>query len=338
VEISFEDLDMEYCDQEDDNNNNNNNNNNNINKRQANSTLEPIKYSTRKFKPPPRVQSVYAPDIPKTDFEDLIKSNSTVKVSLTPNRLKSIEDNTFQEKPESFITRSRRSTLASLKRIASTVKRPTSTPVTKKKDEMEVKRPTSAPPVHQTLAKPKARSSSILSSPRTSHMSIPSLSETSKSHYSTCSLASTLSNTSLGKELSTIGEERKQGDHDMIPFQHHESITQILTQQDEPERPSSIVARRAHRLGNARPKSYHESQATQRYADTVPTEARYSLRHGVMDKVFQFERAAPRNKTKSVDQAVQTDPVESDDEEWFIDDSELEEQDEADIVNWLLGE
>jgi hypothetical protein len=151
-------------------------------------------------------------------------------------------------------------------------------------------------------------------------------------------LDSTLSNTSLGKELSTIGEERKQGDHEIIPFQHHESITQILTQQEEPERPSSIVARRAHRLGNARPKSYHESLATQRYVDTVPTEARYSLRHGVMDKVFQFERAAPRNKSKPVDQAVQTDLVESDDEEWFIDYDELEEQDEADIANWLLGE
>ncbi|KAI8876357.1 hypothetical protein K501DRAFT_232140, partial [Backusella circina FSU 941] len=352
VEISFDDLDDE--EQEDHLNS------------QATSVPEPIKYSTRKFKPPPRVQSVYAPDFPKTNFEDLIKSNSTVKVSLTPNRLKSIEDNTFEEKAESFIARSRRSTLASLRRIASTVKRPTSAPVTKKKnkdvqDDDAVKRPISTPPIRQHKHTPSSSQlSTCSSSPRTSHMSIPSLSEASNSHYSTSSLASTLSNTSLGKELSTIGEEDhhyRKREHEIIPIQQQQqSITQILIdddnhkhrekrlsspppppiQQQQPERPSSIVARRANRLGNTRPQSYHESLATSKYAEM--TDVRHSLRHGVLDKVLHFERATLKKK-RGVDQAVQTEPlVESDDEEeWFIQDDELDEQDEADIVNWLLG-
>ncbi|KAL0075967.1 hypothetical protein J3Q64DRAFT_1841190 [Phycomyces blakesleeanus] len=44
---------------------------------------------------PPRsrstIISVYDPDIPVVDFEDLIRSGNTMRVSLTPNRLKSIE-------------------------------------------------------------------------------------------------------------------------------------------------------------------------------------------------------------------------------------------------------
>ncbi|CAO3597559.1 unnamed protein product [Absidia cylindrospora] len=41
--------------------------------------------------PPPSSVQVYDPDAPALDFEDLIRSGNTMKVSLTPNRLRSIE-------------------------------------------------------------------------------------------------------------------------------------------------------------------------------------------------------------------------------------------------------
>ncbi|KAI8980809.1 hypothetical protein BDB01DRAFT_851550 [Pilobolus umbonatus] len=69
--------------------------------------------------------SVYDPDIPNMNFDDLIKSGGTVKVSLTPNRLRSIEikDQT-KEEPASAPAWERRST--SSPRLSTHASRPAS--------------------------------------------------------------------------------------------------------------------------------------------------------------------------------------------------------------------
>ncbi|KAI9321370.1 hypothetical protein BX666DRAFT_2023511 [Dichotomocladium elegans] len=66
---------------------------------------------------PPISVSVYDPDAPTMDFEDLIRSGNTMKVSLTPNRLKSIEiKNQMIDDPASSKSWERRST-ASASRV-----------------------------------------------------------------------------------------------------------------------------------------------------------------------------------------------------------------------------
>lgn len=78
---------------------------------------------------PVGVASVYDPDAPSMNFDDLIKSGGTVKVSLTPNRLRSIEikDQTKEESSPPPLTWERRSTSSPrLSTVNTTPSRPSS--------------------------------------------------------------------------------------------------------------------------------------------------------------------------------------------------------------------
>lgn len=78
---------------------------------------------------PVGVASVYDPDAPSMNFDDLIKSGGTVKVSLTPNRLRSIEikDQTKEESTPPPLTWERRSTSSPrLSTVNTTPSRPSS--------------------------------------------------------------------------------------------------------------------------------------------------------------------------------------------------------------------
>ncbi|KAF7729620.1 hypothetical protein EC973_003993 [Apophysomyces ossiformis] len=70
-------------------------------------------------KSPPLSVSVYDPEAPTMDFEDLIRSGNTMRVSLTPNRLRSIEVKDLTEPPLEPAWE-RRSTASPRKSTAST--------------------------------------------------------------------------------------------------------------------------------------------------------------------------------------------------------------------------
>lgn len=106
---------------------------NNSNNNNRKSTFHLFKNNRNSFSGdvPPRasspVGSVYDPDAPSMNFDDLIKSGGTVKVSLTPNRLRSIEvkDQTKDELHPPPLTWERRST-SSPRLSASIPSRPSS--------------------------------------------------------------------------------------------------------------------------------------------------------------------------------------------------------------------
>ncbi|KAG2195881.1 hypothetical protein INT47_002924 [Mucor saturninus] len=110
----------------------NNNNNNNrkstyhLFKNNRNSFSSANETAPRASSPSSTPAAVYDPDAPSMDFDDLIKSGGTVKVSLTPNRLRSIEikDQTKDELAPPPLTWERRST--SSPRLSAMPSRPSS--------------------------------------------------------------------------------------------------------------------------------------------------------------------------------------------------------------------
>ncbi|KAI7884458.1 uncharacterized protein EV154DRAFT_470885 [Mucor mucedo] len=101
--------------------------------------------------------AVYDPDAPSMDFDDLIKSGGTVKVSLTPNRLRSIEikDQTKDELAPPPLTWERRST--SSPRLSAMPSRPSS-PLVRQNTANSVRTTTRLDPIE--VPKLHARSAS----------------------------------------------------------------------------------------------------------------------------------------------------------------------------------
>ncbi|GAA5805719.1 hypothetical protein HPULCUR_011243 [Helicostylum pulchrum] len=103
---------------------------------------------------PPRasspVGSVYDPDAPSMNFDDLIKSGGTVKVSLTPNRLRSIEikDQTKDELHPPPLTWERRST--SSPRLSASIPSRPSSPLVRQNTSSSVKTNHSKKSTHTT--------------------------------------------------------------------------------------------------------------------------------------------------------------------------------------------
>lgn len=104
---------------------------------------------------PPRASSPitasgYDPDAPSMNFDDLIKSGGTVKVSLTPNRLRSIEikDQTKDELSPPPLTWERRST--SSPRLAAAIPSRPSSPLVRQNTSNSVKTTASKRSVHST--------------------------------------------------------------------------------------------------------------------------------------------------------------------------------------------
>lgn len=111
--------------------------------------------------------SVYDPDAPAMNFEDLIRSGNTMKVSLTPNRLKSIEvkNQMVDDTPKSS-NWERRSTASSASRATRSLNAATtaSSSATRRNvssmsaisNTAKSKHPAPAPTVHHPTVKPKS--------------------------------------------------------------------------------------------------------------------------------------------------------------------------------------
>ncbi|KAI8344732.1 hypothetical protein BC941DRAFT_464939 [Chlamydoabsidia padenii] len=218
-------------------------------------TMSPVSDS------PSSVQ-VYDTDTPALDFEDLIRSGNTMKVSLTPNRLRSIEiksSSTYQPSHSTVKT-------ASPKRIATTIVSPTSnSPRSPPPANAPFENPRAAPkpPIHDQSPKPAAATppttpnSSIASRISNARSSPPSalklVENRRRSENSVDTPSSDVCVMDLPSPPSTMD--------------HHPSLAAFSNRTNQSRfntapafnRPSSIVAKRAS--GRARPASYHETFA-----------------------------------------------------------------------------
>ncbi|KAI9264486.1 hypothetical protein EDC94DRAFT_559801 [Helicostylum pulchrum] len=140
---------------------------------------------------PPRasspVGSVYDPDAPSMNFDDLIKSGGTVKVSLTPNRLRSIEikDQTKDELHPPPLTWERRST--SSPRLSASIPSRPSSPLVRQNTSSSVKT-NHTPPTPLSPLLPVAAPTPVLSTPTIKSLPVthsPATSISSSSQYAT---------------------------------------------------------------------------------------------------------------------------------------------------------
>ncbi|KAI8140514.1 hypothetical protein BJV82DRAFT_671590 [Fennellomyces sp. T-0311] len=277
--------------------------------------------SNRASKTPVSV-SVYHSDTPAINFEDLIRSGDTVRLSLTPSRLKSIEI----MKDHSAIEES-----ASLR--------------SKDTDSVASASPTRPMSFNRSNRRTSSEQPPQRRSQQTIHKKL-SLDEPPNRPFENPRSAPKppiLRSIAPGNRTSFV-------EPDHPPRRPRRT-------KEELERPSSMVAKRASMI-SARPTSFHESFALQ-YAEGEDPKAINGVREKVLK--FELAKSTtdkpPTPKPAYVEVGVQTDPelphvvVTEDsgseqgivvgDEEWFVPDEDWEEDEreqEHTIVEWLLGE
>ena len=313
--------------------------------------------------------AVYHSDTPAVNFEDLIKSGDTVRLSLTPNRLKSIEimkDHSGIDENTSIRSADSDSFIAA--------KQPPPLPQQQQTRPMSLDRNTTRNvPTTPTTTTRRAVSSDLPASQFRKQQQEDGLQR--HSHHG------------LHKKLSL--------DEPITPFENPRSAPKppilrsiapgsrtSFVEPDHPprrtgrrqvtkeelERPSSMVAKRASMISSARPTSFHESFALH-YSEGDEPPHQQQLQQAkvstngvtVREKVLKFESAKSEQATQTpkpvcLDAGVQTDPelprvvVTEDsgseqgivvgDEEWFVPDEDWEDEHEQEhtIVEWLLGE
>ncbi|KAI7861060.1 hypothetical protein BDC45DRAFT_493430 [Circinella umbellata] len=317
--------------------------------------------------------AIYHSDTPAVNFEDLIRSGDTVRLSLTPNRLKSIEitkdqsaidENTSLRSmdSDSFIAAKHPPPLPQQQSPSQT--RPTSLDRNTSNNSSSLPTTTTRRAVSSDLPASQFRKQQQDSPQRHSHHVLQkklSLDEpvTPFENPRSAPKPPVLRSIAPGSRTSFVE-----------PDHPPRRTTRRQTTKEELERPSSMVAKRASMISSARPTSFHESFALQYSEGDEPPHQQLQQQlqqtkttHGVTvrEKVLKFELAKTEQGTQtpkpiSLDAGVQTDPelprvvVTEDtgsehgivvgDEEWFVPDEDWEDEHEQEhtIVEWLLGE
>ncbi|KAI9482625.1 hypothetical protein BDB00DRAFT_856882 [Zychaea mexicana] len=291
--------------------------------------------------------SVYHSDSPAINFEDLIRSGDTVRLSLTPSRLKSIEimkDHSAIEKSASSSS-SVRSADSDSFIAAKQLPRPPSKQQQQQQPPLPSSPPSSSPPPiqsasldHTTTTARRAATSSqpLTQTPRHSNQSLhknPSLDEpvtpfeNPRSAPKPPALKSIVAPGNSNNNRTSFNVE---SDHPIpSPRQQRQQPRKPFKENPTMERPSSMVAKRASMI-NTRPTSYHENFALQ-YATTEGTtpdgilvvaapphhlqtstsssslSSSSSSNGAVREKVLKFERADQHGAATQTPKAVYLD-------------------------------
>lgn len=321
---------------------------NNNSKKQKRHSIS-LNFSSKRSNSP----SIISPTTPSftsatMDFEELIRSGNTKKVTLTPNRLRSIEVKEEQTSSSAWD----RMNGAKLTRS-----------VSKKKSETP---PPPIPPLPPLPHLNRDNSNNNNSPPLTPVSSVASRPSQKSRHsiiYEEKSEKSSLKSSSTHEDLIESQLSRNGSKLSTSSSLYSRSIqssseddSTIRTKSNLIERPSSIVAKRAS-MGS-RPPSFHEGIAT------VPKD-KYTKRY-TKDETFEpvlqpkshpemiyvipattTPKSMRFSSTISTDRSCQTDDDDDDEEdkhneeeEWFLDEEDFEDditEEERNMTEWLLG-
>lgn len=292
----------------------------------------------------PLTSPTHSTFLSSNDFDDLLRSGNTKKVSLTPNRLRSIEVKEEVKTVENDST--------PWERFKKT------TPRTKKQHIRSTTPPPPLPPL------PRFNSKEIIDVAAVTAVSPP-----------LTPASSVASRPSQKSRHSIIYEERTSNKKSLdLPLESTKNTKEVEKSKPRFERPSSMVAKRAS-MGS-RPPSFHENAFMDFNLFTSTTAGSVETNNKKLDEFKQqFEKRSQKqtkepadmiyvipsrtpttitngkrlsshhSKSRAVDRACQTDLIpthqedDEEDEEWFIEEEDWEEdsEEEKSVAEWLLG-